>query len=191
MKVLIVDDSITVRKIILRALQVLGVKRIYEAQDGSEALHIMGKNPDIDIAIVDWEMPVMNGLELIKTIRAEKTFANVKIIMASSKHTKEDVIAALKTGADNYIAKPFSDKTLLPQLKPVIDSLKPAQCTEEFISYFSKKMIKNVVIIDEMMQLDFGEKRINIDIPMMIYHGAMHVEDLQGGDDEFVLLKEP
>lgn len=190
MKVLVVDDSISVRKVILRALHELGIKRVYEAKDGNEALHVLRKNPGINITIVDWEMPVMDGLELIKLIRTEKMFANLKIIMASSKHSKEDVITALKAGADNYIAKPFSDKTLVPQLKPVIDSLKPAQSTEEFISYFSKKMIKDVVIIDETMHLDFGEKKVSIDIPMMIYHGAMHVEESQGGGDEFVLLKE-
>ena len=190
MKVLIVDDSISVRKVIERALNALGVKRVFEAKDGKEGLKVLSENPDISIAFIDWEMPVMDGLELIKVIRAEKMFADIKIIMASSRQSKEDVIAALKSGADNYIAKPFSDRTLTAQIKPVIDSLKPAQSTQEFIRYFSKKMIKDVVIIDETMHLDFGEKKVSIDIPMMIYHGAMQVRENHGGEEEFVLLNE-
>lgn len=190
MKVLIVDDSISVRKVMERAVSALGVKKSFEAKNGKEALKTLAEHPDINIAFIDWEMPVMDGLELIKVLRAEKIFANMKIIMISSKQAKEDVITALKSGADNYIAKPFSDRTLIPQIKPVIDSFKPAKSTEEFISYFSKKAIKDVVIIDETMQLDFGEKKVCIDIPMMIYHGAMHVENSRGAEDEFVLLKE-
>ena len=191
MKVLIVDDSISVRKVIERALNALGVKKTFEAKDGKEGLKILSENPDISIAFIDWEMPVMDGLELVKTIRAEKLFSDLKIIMASSKQSKNDIITALKSGADNYIAKPFSDKTLTAQIKPVIHSLKPTQNTAEFIRYFSKKVIKNVIIVDEMMQLDFGDKKINIDIPMMIYHGAMHIEDTRGGsEEEFVFLNE-
>jgi len=191
MKVLIVDDSISVRKVIERALNALGVKKTLEAKNGQEGLKLLSENPDTSIAFIDWEMPVMDGLELVKTIRAEKMFSDLKIIMASSKQSKNDVITALKSGADNYIAKPFSDKTLLAQIKPVIHSLTPARNTAEFIRYFSKKSIKNVVIIDETMQLDFGEKKINIDIPMMIYHGAMHIEESRGGgEEEFVFLNE-
>lgn len=189
MRVLIVDDSITARKIIERSLASLGIKKIYQAKDGNEGLNILTKNPTTDIIIVDWEMPVMDGLDFIKKVRAHAEFQKVKIIMASSKHSKEDVITALKAGADNYIAKPFSDQTLSQHLKPVIDSLKPAQCTEEFISYFSKKTIKDVVIEAETMHLDFGEKKISIDIPLMIYHGAMQVESSEK-DDIFTLLQE-
>lgn len=189
MRVLIVDDSITARKIIERSLASLGIKKIYQAKDGNEGLNILTKNPTTDIIIVDWEMPVMDGLDFIKKVRAHAEFQKVKIIMASSKHSKEDVITALKAGADNYIAKPFSDQTLSQHLKPVIDSLKPAQCTEEFISYFSKKAIKDVVIEAETMHLDFGEKKISIDIPLMIYHGAMQVESSEK-DDIFTLLRE-
>ena len=191
MKVLIVDDSISVRKVIERAVNALGVNKTFEAKDGKEGLKVLSENPDIRIAFIDWEMPVMDGMELVKTIRADKMFTDLKIIMASSRQSKSDVITALKNGADNYIAKPFSDKTLTAQIKPVITSLKPTQNTEEFIRYFSKKMIKDVVIIDETMQLDFGEKKIHIDIPMMIYHGAMHIEEKHGGgEEEFLFLKE-
>lgn len=190
MRVLIVDDSITARKVIERSLIALGIKRIYEAKDGNEGLNILTKNPATDIVIVDWEMPVMDGLEFIKNVRCHSEFQRLKIIMASSKHAKEDVITALKAGADNYIAKPFSDQTLSQHLKPVIDSLKPAQSTEEFIRYFSKKTIRDVVIENETMHLDFGEKKISINIPMMIYHGVMQVENQVDGEDDFTLLHE-
>ena len=188
MRVLIVDDSITARKVIERSLTSLGIKRIYEAKDGTEGVHILTKNPTTDIIIVDWEMPVMDGLEFIKNVRAHPEFQKVKIIMASSKHSKEDVITALKAGADNYIAKPFSDQTLSQHLKPVIDSLKPAQCTDEFI--FSKKTVKNMIIENETMLLDFGEKRVSIDIPLMIYHGAIQIESLVEDEGDFTLLHE-
>jgi DNA-binding response OmpR family regulator len=99
------------------------------------------------------------------------------MIMATSKHTKEDVVTALRAGADNYIAKPFSDATLTTRLKPMIDALLPAQNTERFIRSFVNRPLKNLAIEEETLLLDFGSKRIKIDIPLMIYHGALQVEE--------------
>ncbi len=190
MKVLIIDDSIAARKVVLRALHALGIKRVYEAQNGREALHILHKNPDVNMAVVDWEMPQMDGLEFIKSVREDKAYQGLKLVMASARSSKEDVITALKAGADNYIAKPFSDQSLKTHLKPVIDSLKPAKSTEEFISYFSKKQVRDVVIKEETMHLDFGDKKIAIDIPLMIYHGAIQIEEEAAEEENFVPLKE-
>lgn len=189
MKILLVDDSISIRKVILRTLYELGHKKVYEAENGSEGLTLLKKIRDIDLIIVDWEMPVMNGLDFIKKVRESDLHKNIKIVMATSKNTKENVITALKSGADNYIAKPFSDKTLATHLKPIIDSMKPSQSSDDFIKNFSGKEIKKFQIKDNMIELVLEDKIIKIDIPLVMYHGALHVEDIKD-DDDFIIIDE-
>ena len=120
MKVLVVDDSSTMRRIIVNTLSRLGYKDTVQGADGVEAWEAMQANPDIGIVITDWNMPNMNGLELVKKIRAEEKYIDVPIIMVTTEGGKAEVITALKAGVNNYIVKPFTPQVLKEKLQAVL-----------------------------------------------------------------------
>jgi len=120
MKVLVVDDSSTMRRIIVNTLGRLGYKDVVQAADGVEAWEAMQANPDIGVVITDWNMPNMNGLELVKKIRAEEKYQDIPIIMVTTEGGKAEVITALKAGVNNYIVKPFTPQVLKEKLQAVL-----------------------------------------------------------------------
>ena len=120
MKLLVVDDSSTMRRIIKNTLSRLGYKDILEGADGVEGWNQMDSNPDIEMLITDWNMPEMNGLELVKKVRADARFADVPIIMVTTEGGKGEVITALKAGVNNYIVKPFTPQVLKEKLGAVM-----------------------------------------------------------------------
>jgi len=120
MKVLVVDDSSTMRRIIVNTLARLGYKDVVQGADGVEAWEAMQANPDIGVVITDWNMPNMNGLELVKKIRAEDKYVDVPIIMVTTEGGKAEVITALKAGVNNYIVKPFTPQVLKEKLQAVL-----------------------------------------------------------------------
>ena len=120
MKLLVVDDSSTMRRIIKNTLARLGYKDILEGADGVEGWNQMDSNPDIEMLITDWNMPEMNGLELVKKVRADARFADVPIIMVTTEGGKGEVITALKAGVNNYIVKPFTPQVLKEKLGAVM-----------------------------------------------------------------------
>ncbi len=120
MKLLVVDDSSTMRRIIKNTLARLGYKDILEGGDGLEGWAAMDANPDIDMLITDWNMPEMNGLELVKKVRADGRFKDLPIIMVTTEGGKAEVITALKAGVNNYIVKPFTPQVLKEKLGAVM-----------------------------------------------------------------------
>lgn len=120
MKLLVVDDSSTMRRIIKNTLQRLGYEDILEAEHGAEAWAILDANADIKVLITDWNMPEMNGLELVKKVRADSRFADIPIIMVTTEGGKAEVITALKAGVNNYIVKPFTPQVLKEKLEVVL-----------------------------------------------------------------------
>lgn len=116
MKILLVDDSATMRRIQKTQLGGLGVTDIVEAGNGDEALGVLEKNMPVDVILLDWNMPVMDGLEFLKNIRQSGTFKDVKVVMCTSESEKPKVIEALKAGANNYIVKPFQPEALKEKL---------------------------------------------------------------------------
>jgi len=120
MKILVVDDSSTMRRIIKNTLARLGYKDIIEGADGVEAWDALQNNPDTEVVITDWNMPNMNGLELVKKIRAEKKYKDMPIIMVTTEGGKKEVITALKAGVNNYIVKPFTPQVLKEKLQVVL-----------------------------------------------------------------------
>jgi len=120
MKFLVVDDSSTMRRIIKNTLGRLGHKEILEAEDGAKAWEVMEQNDDIDILVTDWNMPEMNGLELVKKVRAEDKYSEMPIIMVTTEGGKSEVITALKAGVNNYIVKPFTPQVLQEKLEAVL-----------------------------------------------------------------------
>ncbi|DAB27750.1 MAG: two-component system response regulator [Sulfurimonas sp. RIFOXYD12_FULL_33_39] len=120
MKLLVVDDSSTMRRIIKNTLVRLGHKDILEGGDGIEGWNALNTNPDIDMLITDWNMPEMNGLELVKKVRADSRFMDLPIIMVTTEGGKAEVITALKAGVNNYIVKPFTPQVLKEKLGAVM-----------------------------------------------------------------------
>lgn len=116
MKVLLVDDSSTMRRIQKTQLTNLGVQNIVEAGNGEEALTQLSNNMHIDYILLDWNMPVMDGLTFLKKARENDTYKGVKIIMCTSESEKGKVVEALKAGANNYIVKPFPQEALKEKL---------------------------------------------------------------------------
>ncbi|EHH2372145.1 response regulator [Campylobacter coli] len=120
MKLLVVDDSSTMRRIIKNTLTRLGHNDVLEAEHGVEAWDLLEKNEDIKILITDWNMLEMNGLELVKKVRAEKKYEDMPIIMVTTEGGKAEVITALKAGVNNYIVKPFTPQVLKEKLEDVL-----------------------------------------------------------------------
>ena len=117
MKVLVVDDSGIMRKIIIRSLNACGVSDIVEAADGSEGLAAFQAEA-IDIVLTDWNMPEMSGLELLRAIRA--TGSEVPIVMITTEGEKESVIEAIQAGVTDYLCKPFEQEDLRGKLEKYV-----------------------------------------------------------------------
>jgi len=120
LKLLVVDDSSTMRRIIKNTLARLGYKDVLEGADGVEGWNVIDANPDVEMLITDWNMPEMNGLELVKKVRADERFKDLPIIMVTTEGGKAEVITALKAGVNNYIVKPFTPQVLKEKLGAVM-----------------------------------------------------------------------
>lgn len=120
MKILTVDDSIAVREIIKNALDVLGYESI-EAENGVEALRKLHENTgEILLIMLDWNMPEMDGITFLRTIKHDPEFRNIPVTMVTSENEKGKIITAISEGAKNYIIKPFTQEELI---KKVLESL--------------------------------------------------------------------
>lgn len=124
MNVLIVDDSKIVRRVLSNTLPRLAEKlewptlNLFEAEDGLVAIDKM-KNNDIDIILLDWNMPNMNGEEVVETVRANKAWNKTRIIMATTEGGKDNVIKMIKKGANGYMVKPFKEDAIFKTLQTV------------------------------------------------------------------------
>ncbi|MCZ6680354.1 MAG: response regulator [Candidatus Poribacteria bacterium] len=125
MKVLVVDDSRTMRRMIIKHLTQLGIDEVVEAGDGEQALLELVKvykvKEKIDLILTDWNMPTMTGLDFVKAVRQRTVLDKVPIIMITTNNTKADVVAAVGVGINNYITKPFTPDTLREK---IVDTLK-------------------------------------------------------------------
>ncbi|EDP73309.1 chemotaxis response regulator CheY [Hydrogenivirga sp. 128-5-R1-1] len=121
-KFLVVDDMATMRRIIKTLLDQLGYKNIDEAEDGKDALNKL-KAQKYDFVITDWNMPNMTGLELVQEIRKEPDLKHLPVLMVTAEAKKENVIAAIKAGVNNYVVKPFTAETLKEKIEKVWDAV--------------------------------------------------------------------
>ncbi len=122
MKFLIVDDSLTMRRIVINALKTLGYEGIVEASDGKEAIAKL-MTEGANFVITDWNMPEMSGLELTKWLRSNPQFENIPILMVTTRGNKDDVIEAMKARVNNYIVKPFTPQGLKEKIEQVMKSV--------------------------------------------------------------------
>jgi two-component system chemotaxis response regulator CheY len=113
-RVLVADDSSTMRKIILRSLQAVGVKDVAEAADGSEAIALFEPGK-FDLVLTDWNMPGMNGLELLKAIREQDKA--IPVIMVTTEAEKSRILEAIQAGVTDYLVKPFQQDALREKLE--------------------------------------------------------------------------
>ena len=119
MKILVVDDSSTMRRIVINTLKKAGFSEIVEAGDGKEALGIMTSDK-IDFVITDWNMPEMNGLEFVQAVRSDADLKDTPILMVTTRSVKEDILEAMKAGVNSYIVKPFTPQTLKEKINQVL-----------------------------------------------------------------------
>ncbi|EJB37099.1 response regulator [Helicobacter pylori Hp P-74] len=108
------------RRIIKNTLSRLGYEDILEAEHGVEAWEKLDANADTKVLITDWNMPEMNGLDLVKKVRSDSRFKEIPIIMITTEGGKAEVITALKAGVNNYIVKPFTPQVLKEKLEVVL-----------------------------------------------------------------------
>jgi len=122
MKVLVVDDFSTMRRIVKNLLRDLGFTNISEADDGSTALPML-QGGDFDFVVTDWNMPGMQGIDLLKAIRADATLSHIPVLMVTAEAKKEQIVMAAQSGVNGYIVKPFTAATLKTKLDKIFERL--------------------------------------------------------------------
>ncbi len=122
MKILVVDDFSTMRRIIKNLLRDLGFNNTQEADDGSTALPMLQKG-DFDFVVTDWNMPGMQGIDLLKAIRADDSLKHLPVLMVTAEAKREQIIAAAQAGVNGYVVKPFTAATLKEKLDKIFERL--------------------------------------------------------------------
>jgi two-component system, chemotaxis family, chemotaxis protein CheY len=116
MKILSADDSVMIRRVIKNAVDVLGYDFL-EAKDGQDALDVLEKEyADVGLILLDWNMPRLNGLEVLKKIKADERFKAIPVMMVTTEVERQKVIEAISAGAKNYVMKPFSHEDLIAKI---------------------------------------------------------------------------
>ncbi len=141
--ILVVEDQIGMRRIIRTVLQAIGVKTILEAQDGAQALLMLTSRnsslvgglaegigeetragsilKSVDLVIADWSMPILNGMEMIESMRQQTYLKDIPVIMLTAENSREQILQALKLGVSDYIIKPFTTNLLEAKLKSLFE----------------------------------------------------------------------
>ena len=122
MKILIVDDFSTMRRIIKNLLRDLGFTNTFEADDGNTALPML-KDGDFEFVVTDWNMPVMQGIDLLKEIRKDPELKHLPVLMVTAEAKRDQIIEAAQAGVNGYIVKPFTAGTLKEKLDKVFERL--------------------------------------------------------------------
>ncbi len=122
LKFLVVDDFSTMRRIVRNLLKELGYNNVDEAEDGAQGLQKL-KNGQFDFVVSDWNMPNMDGLQMLQAIRADPTLAKLPVLMVTAEAKKENIIAAAQAGANGYVVKPFTSATLDEKLTKIFEKL--------------------------------------------------------------------
>lgn len=119
MRFLVVDDSSTMRRIIINTLQKLGHSECMEAANGREGVEKLAQGR-VDMIITDWNMPEMSGIDFIRTVRSMQEHASVPVLMVTTNAAKDDIVEALRAGVNNYVVKPFTPDTIREKIDAVL-----------------------------------------------------------------------
>jgi len=122
MKILIVDDFSTMRRIIKNLLRDLGFTNTAEADDGSTALPLL-QNGNFDFLVTDWNMPGMTGIELLKAVRADDRLKDMPILMVTAEAKREQIVEAAQAGVNGYVVKPFTAAVLKEKIEKIFERL--------------------------------------------------------------------
>ena len=125
MKILVVDDFSTMRRIIKNLLRDIGFTNVTEADDGTSALQMLEKG-DFDFIVTDWNMPGMQGIDLLKAIREDPELAALPVLMVTAESKKDQIIAAVQAGVNGYVLKPFTAQTLKEKIEKIFQRLEAA-----------------------------------------------------------------
>jgi len=120
MKILIVDDFSTMRRIIKNLLRDLGFNNTQEADDGNSALPML-HNGNFDFLVTDWNMPGMSGIDLLKAVRSDEKLVSLPVLMVTAESKREQIIAAAQAGVNGYIVKPFTAVTLKEKIDKIFE----------------------------------------------------------------------
>mgnify|MGYP006300449621 FL=1 len=124
LKILVVEDSSTMRNIIVNALRELEIENILQADDGNKALELL-REKEVDLILCDWKMPEMSGLEVLQSVRSDPKLQDLPFIMITAEAQKDNVVAAIKQGVSNYVIKPFDCRKLKEKIEKTL-ALKPS-----------------------------------------------------------------
>jgi two-component system chemotaxis response regulator CheY len=127
LKILVVDDFPTMRRIVKTLLKQNGFHNFIDAEDGEQAYRLLQEHGDFEMIISDWNMPNMTGLELLKTVRNDPKYKHLPFLMVTAEAEKENIIEAVKAGVNNYIVKPFTGQALKDKLEKIDAALKKAK----------------------------------------------------------------
>ena len=122
MKILIVDDFSTMRRIIKNLLRELGFNNTMEADDGSTALPML-KSGNFDFLVTDWNMPNMEGIELLRQVRADPALKSLPVLMVTAEAKRDQIVEAAQAGVNGYIVKPFTAETLKEKIDKIFERL--------------------------------------------------------------------
>jgi len=118
MRFLVIDDSATMRRIIVNSLQRIGYADCVEASDGAEALRVF--SPEIGVIITDWNMPGMTGVDFVRALRERPDGKTVPVLMVTTRSIKQDIVQAMQAGVNNYIDKPFTPQILKEKIETLL-----------------------------------------------------------------------
>ena len=124
--VLVVDDRSTMRRIVKNVLKQIGFSDMVEAENGQDALNKL-KSEDIGLIVSDWNMPVMQGIELLRAVRADAELKHLPFLMVTAEAQKENIIEAVQAEVSNYVVKPFSAEALQGKLEKIFAKAQPAK----------------------------------------------------------------
>ncbi len=122
-KILVVDDFATMRKVIRNLLKQSGYENVTEAEDGVAAMSVL-KSTKIDFVISDWNMPNMTGIELLRAVRSDNELGAMPFLMVTAESLKDNVVEAVKAGVSNYIVKPFTAEVLGEKIDKILENIK-------------------------------------------------------------------
>lgn len=114
---LVVDDARAIRSILKRLLEEVGFDAVYEAEDGQKGLDALNEHGKVDLVLADWNMPEMNGLEMVRSIRAQEEMRDMTIMMVTTESEYEKIVRALAAGANEYVMKPFTKEVIVEKLE--------------------------------------------------------------------------
>lgn len=122
LSILVVDDFSTMRRIVRSLLAELGYTKVIEAEDGLQALSVLRSQP-VDFVISDWNMPRMQGIDMLRAVRADQALAHIPVLMVTAEAKREQIVAAVQAGVNGYVVKPFTAVTLKEKMSRIFERL--------------------------------------------------------------------